>query len=242
MSVLLIRLEGPMQAWGTQSRFGERDTDLDPSKSGVVGFLGAALGIRRTDTPSIARLAELPMAVRVDREGVLSRDYQTAGGGSWNGERYGVYKASGAPPDTAISNRFFLADASFLVALGCADEAHAQQIVTALGNPVWPLFLGRKGYVPSVPPLVAIQHGAVTPEEALRGHPWRRARREPPERIRLVVECAPGEGRARSDVPLSFDPRDRRYGVRHVRTDWIRTEDLAEEPNKEGGCISPDSF
>jgi CRISPR system Cascade subunit CasD len=39
MAVLLLRLAGPMQAWGTQSRFVNRDTELEPSKSGVIGLL-----------------------------------------------------------------------------------------------------------------------------------------------------------------------------------------------------------
>ena len=51
MSVLLMRLAGPMQSWGTQSRFGHRDTGTEPSKSGVIGLLCAALGWPR-DQPS----------------------------------------------------------------------------------------------------------------------------------------------------------------------------------------------
>ena len=34
MSTLLMRLAGPMQSWGTQSRFTVRDTGREPSKSG----------------------------------------------------------------------------------------------------------------------------------------------------------------------------------------------------------------
>ena len=44
MPTLLLRLVGPMQAWGTSSRFDERDTGKEPSKSGVIGLLAAALG------------------------------------------------------------------------------------------------------------------------------------------------------------------------------------------------------
>ena len=33
MSVLLLRLAGPMQSWGTDSRFSHRDTRAEPSKS-----------------------------------------------------------------------------------------------------------------------------------------------------------------------------------------------------------------
>jgi len=50
---------------------------LEPSKSGVVGLLCAALGRPRAADGS--DLAALRMGVRVDREGVLKVDYQTAG-------------------------------------------------------------------------------------------------------------------------------------------------------------------
>ena len=76
MTVLLMRLAGPMQSWGTQSRFTNRDTGLEPSRSGVVGLLCAALGRSRDQSLDIFR--PLRMAVRVDREGRLMRDYQTA--------------------------------------------------------------------------------------------------------------------------------------------------------------------
>ena len=48
MATLLLRLQGPMQSWGTTSRFDERDTQLEPSKSGVLGLVCAALGRDRT--------------------------------------------------------------------------------------------------------------------------------------------------------------------------------------------------
>lgn len=47
MPTLLLRLVGPMQSWGTTSRFDQRDTGKDPSKSGVIGLLAAAMGIDR---------------------------------------------------------------------------------------------------------------------------------------------------------------------------------------------------
>ena len=78
MSTLLLRLAGPMQSWGTQSRFSVRDTGLEPSKSGVVGLLCAALGLPRHE--EVDHLAALSMGVRVDSEGALKMDYQTAGG------------------------------------------------------------------------------------------------------------------------------------------------------------------
>ena len=49
MPTLLLRLVGPMQSWGTTSRFDERDTQLEPSKSGVLGLICAALGRDRSE-------------------------------------------------------------------------------------------------------------------------------------------------------------------------------------------------
>ena len=45
MSTLLLRLAGPMQSWGTDSKFDIRRTGREPSKSGVIGLVAAALAI-----------------------------------------------------------------------------------------------------------------------------------------------------------------------------------------------------
>ena len=113
MSTLLLRLVGPMQSWGGQSRFVERDTGLDPTKSGVQGLVCAAKGVPRTYDTTLAQLGALWMGVRVDREGVVCRTTRR-----WveNGRRkqYGVIKADGAAPDTVVSTRYYLSDAAFL--------------------------------------------------------------------------------------------------------------------------------
>ena len=78
MNTLLIRLSAPMQSWGTQSRFTVRDTGLEPSKSGVLGLICAAVGIDREDDNGLQSLTSLRMGVRVDREGILRVDFHTA--------------------------------------------------------------------------------------------------------------------------------------------------------------------
>ena len=72
MHTLLLRLSGPLQSWGVQSRFSIRDTGLEPSKSGVVGLLCAALG--RPRSAPVDDLAALQMGVRVDQQGHLTYD------------------------------------------------------------------------------------------------------------------------------------------------------------------------
>ncbi|MBF6357022.1 type I-E CRISPR-associated protein Cas5/CasD [Nocardia higoensis] len=80
-SVLLLRLAGPLQSWGSRSRFAHRDTDLRPTKSGVIGLCAAAMGLDRADP--LGPLAELRFGVRADRPGTVIRDYQTVGGGTY---------------------------------------------------------------------------------------------------------------------------------------------------------------
>ena len=44
MTTLLLRCIGPLQSWDTQSRFDVRTTGREPSKSGIIGLICAALG------------------------------------------------------------------------------------------------------------------------------------------------------------------------------------------------------
>ena len=251
MTTLLLRLAGPMQSWGTRSRFTERDTGREPSKSGVIGLLAAALGIPRPpeppppDAPTIEALAALRMHVRVDAEGNVAHDFQTAGGGDFRGRHYGVYKASGAKGDTVISNRYYLADADFLVALESGDRALLETLVDALRAPRWPLYLGRRSYVPTSPILAPHPDQADTPlidepaEAVLRRYPWSPPlRRQEPDSLRLVLECRPDQGEIRMDQPVSFQSDDRAYHPRHVRMDYVDTADLPRK--EETACISPD--
>jgi CRISPR system Cascade subunit CasD len=218
MSVLLLRLVGPMQSWGVQSNFGVRDTGLEPSKSGVLGLLCAALG--RPRGADIADLAALQMAVRVDREGKMSRDFHTAG-------REGILKASGAVErrNLVVSTRYYLADARFLVGLEGDDPALLQTLHDALRDPHWLLYLGRKAFVPGEPVwLPDGLHVDAALLDALQDHPWRgRCRpQDRPPRLRLVVE-APDGTEVRPDQPVSFS--ERRFAPRRVRTAWITMEE-----------------
>jgi len=51
MNTVFVRLEGPLQSWGTRARWGERDTELEPTKSGVIGLVACALGWGATVMP-----------------------------------------------------------------------------------------------------------------------------------------------------------------------------------------------
>jgi len=210
MATLLLRLQGPMQSWGTTSRFDERDTQLEPSKSGVLGLVCAALGRDRAEP--VDDLAALRMGVRVDREGAPMCDYQTA-----TSVVASITGKSG-PEHTVVSPRFYLADAVFLVGLEGDDTALLARIHAALRAPVWPLALGRKSFVPSSP--IHLPDGLVDLplEEALQSYQAPDMPR-PPGPLRLVLETRePGhEGAVRLDQPTApFSQR--RFGPRFVTT------------------------
>jgi len=211
MNVLLLRLSGAMQSWGVQSRFSVRETGLEPSKSGVIGLLATALG--RPRDADIGDLACLTMAVRVDAEGLLSCDYHTA---------KNVLKADGGIKDTETSRRYYLADACFLVGLAGDDLTLLQRLHRALYDPVWPLFLGRKAFVPGEPVWLSdglcVDTALRTPMET---YPWLGSdAKKRPEKVRLVVEDPDGP-EVRPDQPLSF--AERRFGLRRVTSTFIPT-------------------
>lgn len=195
MSTLLLRLAGPMQSWGTESKFDVRRTGREPSKSGVLGLVAAALGIRRQDTAALGELTKLRFGVRVDREGVIQRDYQTA------------HTAKGT---AYVTHRYYLADAVFTVGLESGDEALLERIQAAVKAPAFPLYLGRR----SCPVITREMCGDILPvplEQALR-------ETAPLGATRLVLDARPGEaGGLVRDVPLSFHPFRREYTFRRVR-------------------------
>ncbi|HMQ32558.1 MAG TPA: type I-E CRISPR-associated protein Cas5/CasD [Chloroflexaceae bacterium] len=252
MNTLFLRLEGPLQAWGLRARWGERDTADAPTKSGVVGLLGCALGLRRDDSERRALSDALRLGVRVDLPGTRLRDYHTTGGGRFGetvhrgGSRFhsdpyagGVLSAEvdakgrikvkinagTKEPETDVSERHYLADASFLAALQGPPDLIAS-LAAAVQNPVWPCFLGRKACVPATPLFEGVgQHEEGDLLEALAARPFSPRVLEawlPPQgrpaALRYLVEAGPGEGIRQYDNLAA--PARRVFRPRYVREEW----------------------
>lgn len=212
-NTLLLRLEGPLQAWGDQrSKFAVRRTAEAPTKSGLAGLLCAALGIGRTDAPAIwlPRLAALTMGVRIDRPGVRWWDYHTVGAGMPMRTAEG-----GAKPGALLTRREYLCDASFLVALQ-GDPELIDELVAAVKSPRWAIYLGRKACPPSRPLLEHDPGSFPDLISALKSVPWRRRLRadDLPETVDCLLEWQPTEAQPEApddapvwyDVPLTFEP------------------------------------
>lgn len=203
MATLLIPLVGPLQSWGLDSRFDLRLTAQEPSFSGVLGLVCAALG--RVRSEPVDDLASLNFGVRADAEGELLRDYHTV---------QDCITASGSAGGTAVTTRWYLADAAFTAALEGPEDLLAR-IHTALRNPVWGLALGRKACLPTVPMAAGglVEAGlkyALVAAPLLAGDPGDR---------RIVVTDPIGP-QSRPDVPVA-PFAERRFGMRRVRTSSV---------------------
>ena len=223
MTVLLLRLAGPLQAWGVRSRFTVRSTELAPTRSGIIGMLSAAIGRRRTDP--IEDLLALRFGVRKDQPGRVIRDFHTA-------------RTLDGKDSMPLSHRYYLADAVFLAGIE-GDRPLLEGIDEALHHPAFPLYLGRRSCPPTHPVSLGLREAALL--DALRAEPWlasewfRRRRREGLNAEILIdqeavpVEERAGDARGSRDVPLSFDPRRRDYGFREVERLMVRVG--APEPD-----------
>lgn len=210
---LLLRLAAPMQSWGTVSRFTIRDTGLEPSKSGVFGLLCAAMGISRQDDHTLNQLrTRLVMGVRVDREGLLRKDFHTA---------LNVRRASGGIKETELSERWYLADANFLVGLESDDSDLLLRLNEAIASPVWQLSLGRKSFLPSLPIRILDYPLDQGLQASLQSFPWKTDRVEDaPDKLRVVLDSTMEQStEVRTDDPISF--QSRRFTIRYVRTEFV---------------------
>jgi CRISPR system Cascade subunit CasD len=171
----------------------------------------------------VTRLAKLKMGVRVDRESILLQDYHTAGK-VWPNGKGGFRRANGTleKKNVVISTRHYLSDAAFLVGLAGDNLDFLRTLHNALANPHWPLYLGRKAFVPGEP--VWLKDG-LRPDTDLRAaletyhrldcnrvncQNWQCL-----QGLRLVLEDPDGS-EVRPDQPLSL--AERRFAPRRMRT------------------------
>lgn len=208
---------------GTVDQLLIRHTRREPSKSGVIGLLACALGIRRD--AALAELSKLSFGVRVDQEGQQLMDYQTVK--SYKSKE--DYLDEADPVAAYQTYRYYLADAVFLAAVSSDDDVLMEKLEAALHRPAFPLFLGRRSCPPTLPLSLGLRELPL--EDALRNEPWKvsaeyqeRWQRKHPGQtlhLRMLLDAnteAASIAQVR-DVPLSYDPAWRRYSFRNVKED-----------------------
>lgn len=145
---LILKLDGVMQGWGGHTYEDWRPTELFPTRSGLLGLLGACLGIERQDIEKLNALAvSICFTVRADfRADYTGKpiaslrlcDYHTI-------ER--ARKVDGSENENPVqSYRWYLFDAPFTVVVEAITDAKItlNEISEALKKPVYTPFLGRR--------------------------------------------------------------------------------------------------
>ncbi len=222
MSTLLLRLAGPMQSWGNRSRFARRDTAPAPTKSGVVGLLAAARGLRRSDP--LEDLLTLNFGVRIDQPGRVERDFQTA-------------RTADGGHSFPLTDRYYLADAVFVAAVA-GNDVLIDGLADAVGRPTFPLYLGRRAFPPVGPLALGVREESLW--DSLQSVPWQaaewhRRRQGPVVHLEMRVDTAavpdgldeveqPHSSIEHRDDPVSFDPRRRVWRERRIDIAQVRVE------------------
>jgi CRISPR system Cascade subunit CasD len=153
MHYLILKLNGPMQAWGEHTFEGKRPSSSFPTYSGIIGLLSACLGIKRGEKDNFKKLTSfLKIAVRIDSRKISSSadkakelhiekltDFHTV-------KDARVHYHGLKSHQTIITWREYLFDASFSVAVWKTKEDgfSIQDIKKAVNRPVFTPFLGRR--------------------------------------------------------------------------------------------------
>lgn len=160
MEYLVFRLYGPMASWGEIAVGGERQSATHPGRSAILGLIGAALGIERSDVEQQQELANnYGIGVKLVAPGGILKDYHTAQ--VPKAERKVIHhtrKSELSVPagrlNTVLSSRDYRTDALAVVAVWIKAESSGYTLVEfadALKKPAFHLYLGRKSCPLAIP-------------------------------------------------------------------------------------------
>ena len=163
---LIFQMKGIMTSWGEVAVGDVRSTADHPTRSAIIGMLGAALGINRTRGDELNALGQ---SVHVATQEMISEkyqkplplyDYHTIQSPKRDAKRnYATrYEEIHSNPKhklpTKLTDRYYLCDDRQVVAIWLRDAAQfsLQDLKTALQAPHYVLYLGRKTNPLCAPP------------------------------------------------------------------------------------------
>ena len=220
---LALYLDGPMQSWGYMSKFDQRTSLAYPTKSGVTGMICAAMGIPKSDTAGLAEIAKLKMTVYVLAPPGRMKDFHTVGGGFDRDkslfEKQSIVRnaENKIPPydkQTRPTNREYLLDAKFAVIIS-GDSDFLAEIKSALQDPKWGIWLGRKSCVPTVPIYQGCYDTMDNALEAAKSAYHKTYGREG-EICRTISEVTSFEDGSDSFMDIPVDFAERKFSIRRV--------------------------
>lgn len=163
---LLLRLYGPLASWGEVAVGELRHSARHPSRSALLGLLGAALGVERGDEAAQAALNHgYRFGIKLQASGRMLRDYHTIQKGV--PARREVFRSrrqelAAQKVETMLSEREYCCDSLAIVAVEALPGAPATlaELAAALRQPCFTLYLGRKSCPLAAPLLPQLRHAA----------------------------------------------------------------------------------
>jgi CRISPR system Cascade subunit CasD len=158
-SFLLFTVYAPLASWGDIAVGESRGSWDRPSRSAMLGLLGAALGIVRDDQVAHDALdAGYGVAIRADAVGATLSDYHTAQTVAASLVRQARPSTRAAllqlgERQTILSRRAYRQDALATAAIWARSDARwtLDELATALRRPTFVLYAGRKANVLGAP-------------------------------------------------------------------------------------------
>ena len=183
-----------------------------PTKSGIVGMIGCAMGLRRGSEQLMVLSEKIRLAVRCDRPGRQNIDYHTvtADNSIMNAQGKARSKCK-----TIVTYRTYIQDAFFLAAIE-TDWELAQKIDQAFHEPCWPVYLGRKSCVPSKPVYIGIQEEYDSLEDVMNRYPVEGQREKQTDIKKVFYEIESRDGRGYERADELVDASKRSFVSRHV--------------------------
>ena len=226
---LALMLDGPMQSWGIGSQFERRTTVTTPTKSGIAGLLCAAIGCpkgsdKEAEVLEVMRASRM-LALFMPRTGKLRRleDFHTV---------LDTRRASNKPnADPVVTRREYLVDARFGIALKVPSQ-WADRLASALHDPVWGIWLGRRCCIPAEPVFRGVFENQETAIRSLLGDIPLTAC----ARVEDASTFESGNDTVR-DQPVSFGSSTssgshlRAYGMRRINIEVGATKNFHERPS-----------
>lgn len=209
---LVFRLYAPLASWGEIAVGESRHSATYPSRSALLGLLGAAMGVRRDDEAEQRALcATYRFGVKLHTPGHPLRDFHTVQVGPQIGKlRYRTRRQELTLPareqlGTLLSAREYRCD-SFSTVVVVADEALYASLAAKLKRPDFPLYLGRKSCPPAAPltPKVAKFASLKTALDAFDSDPF-------PELVAHIRDKWKADSRERNARRLKLDKHARYY-------------------------------
>ena len=209
---LVLLLAAPLASFGGYAGHERRGSGPVPMRSAVLGLMGAALGIDRSDTERQAALRAYSVAVQSFHRSTPLRDYHTVqtvptAKVKRPATRRRALARAGRDANTVITIRDYRCDVLIGVAIWGDGRWALGDLADRLKRPRFPLYLGRKSCPLASPlnPKVVMEEGPVEAlarveiPEWLRPDGWSEQ-----DRSRFLVHSDPVDGFGPPPSSLNF--------------------------------------